>query len=100
VVIVLVGSRNARERIRRAQDALEVERAKGPWTASMPELEAAAQNNAIPGDWEPVLRACQSERREQAITRGRWLREAEKASQEAHDEWVAVRRILAEEWVA
>ena len=101
VVVVLVGSKNASERIHGATRALAEERAKaGVWSAAMPELESAAQSHMIPSDWAPVLDACQSLKREQIARRNGWLREAEKALREAHQQWEDIRGLLTERWAS
>lgn len=113
VVMVLVGSRHARARIRAASEALEAIASKAvpidqtnrskasQANADRAELEARAQPVVIPSDYECVLEACggkKSTSRENQVRRGQWLREAAKELAAAHDEWDMVRGVIASQW--
>lgn len=99
VVIVIVGTRNSKERIRHAQTAIRLVKEECTWNAELSELESSAQDGVIPSDWEPVARACQVTCAESKRLRERWVKEAEAAVKAAHAEWRSVSQLLAQEWV-
>lgn len=113
VVMVLVGSRHARARMRAANEALEAmasnaepidraNRSKAAQTnAAKAELEGRAQPVILPEDYECVLDACGGRKctsRENQVRRGQWLREAAKELDAAHEEWELAGSAAASSW--
>lgn len=86
VVVVLVGSAQARKRIYEARARL-AELEGLPWSPVVAEIEASAQRGLLRCDWEGVIGACQSLSMEALKQRGKWLTNARKAVAAAVEEW-------------
>ena len=98
VVVLLVGSANARRRIDAATKALEAEGDQGTWTPKMAGLDHMRQDCIIGEDWDPVVRACQWSGRDAMKRRKEWLQSAIAELDEAQRDWRDRDADLADRW--